>query len=430
MSDTLYKKENDFRVKELNLILDSGDVISLLDMVAEVSIYQDLFGAPMYCDILISDALDLYSQLPFKNTETLEISFLSPGSNTVSKQMVLYSRENINLNPTGSTSQYFIRFVSPEVVQNTMIKFSKSYNGTLSNMVGALWSENFKESAPITVEPTEGDYSLVLPFSSPMAHIANLTKRAQRKENSNECNYLFFENFRGFSFISLGGLFNQDMNPDAAFSYKNPNSEEREDNHSTPDLLRRRLTIKDLVLTGKENLIDEITNGVYNGFVAAHDVKNKSFVGLKYGYEDGFQASSHLNSHPITTESMYKNTGFLSQYNTGFFGVFPPEIRIKRQSQINSFLNRRIRFNVSGNSSVNVGDKIHVEFPHQTMSKSIDSGTNKYRSGFYLITSIKHTINKLDGYTMTIEACSDSYAEPLPENSKFEVEEGQGAIPR
>jgi len=430
MSDSLYRKENDYRLKELNLILDSGDKLSLLDMFAEINIYQDIFGAPTYCDILISDALDLYSQLPFKNTERLEISFLSPGSNAVTKTLVMYSKENINLNPTGSTSQYSLRFVSKEIIQNISTKISKSYTGTLSDIVGAIWSSNFAQSDPITVEPTDGEYTLILPLNSPMSHINELTKKASRKENSNECNYMFFENFRGFNFVSLGGLFNQKINPDAIFSYKNPSVQEKEDQQSGSNILKARLTITDLVLVGKENLIDEITNGIYNGFVAAHDVKNKSFVGLRYGYKDGFQASTHLNPHPIATESTYKNTGFLSQYNTGFYGIFPPELKIKRQSQINSFLNRRIRFNVSGNSSINVGDKTYIEFPTQSNSKSFDSGTNKYRSGYYLISSIKHTINKLNGYTMTIEACTDSYAEALPEETQFEVEKGQGALPR
>lgn len=430
MSDSLYRKENDYRLKELNLILDSGDVLSLLDMFAEINIYQDLFGAPLYCDILISDALDLYSQLPFKNTETLEISFLSPGSNTITKTMALYSKENVNLNPTGATSQYSLRFVSPEIIQNISTKVSKSYTGTLSDMVGALWSNTFTSSAPITVEPTEGEYTLILPLSSPMAHIHELAKKAQRKENSNECNYMFFENFRGFSFVSIGGLINQKVNPDASFSYKNLDVQEKQDPQLGSNILRKRLTISDLALVGKENLIDEISNGVYNGFIAAHDIKNKSFVGLKYDYKDGFKASTHLNPHPIATQSIFTKTGFLSHYNTGFYGIFSPELKIKRQSQINSFLNRRVRFNVSGNSSINVGDKTYIEFPNQSNSKNFDSGTNKYRSGFYLITSIKHTINKLNGYTMTIEACSDSYSEPLPEKTHFEVEKGQGALPR
>ncbi len=90
-----------------------------------------------------------------------------------------------------------------------------------------------------------------------------------------------------------------------------------------------------------------------------------------------------------------------------------------------SFLNKRIKFRVKGNSSVNVGDKIHVDFTQQSLSKTDDDGMNKYRSMDYIVSSVKHTINKLYGYTMTIEACSDSYAEPLPESSRFEAESQQ-----
>ena len=97
MSDTLYKKENDFRLKSLDLILDSGDVVSLLDIFANINMYQDLFGSPMTCNITVSDAIDLYSKLPIKNNELLKLVFLSPGDSEVTLNMVLYSREKINL---------------------------------------------------------------------------------------------------------------------------------------------------------------------------------------------------------------------------------------------------------------------------------------------------------------------------------------------
>jgi len=419
MSDTSLRKVNDFRIKSLDLILDSGDVVSLLDMVANINIHQDLFGSPMTCNILVSDAIDLYSKLPIKNNERLKLVFLSPGDSEVILNMVLYSRENINLSESGSTSQYTLKFVSPEIIFNGSTKFSKSYTGKISDIVGAIWSELFVDSKPMSVEPTEGETTIVLPINTPMTHINDLSKKAKRQDNPDEVNYFFFQDFNNFNFASLGAMYQ--LPPKAEFFYG------RSELLETQNISTARSLITDMILVGKENLLTEITKGVYGGFVAAHDVMNKSFGGLRYDYKEAFDKINHCNKHPIMTDKVLeKNIGSLSTFGTGFVGgPFSPDLKTKRMSQIGSFLNKRVKFKVAGNSSINVGDKIHVDFTHQSNINSDDDGMNKYRSMDYIVSSIKHTINKVNGYTMTIEACSDSYAEPLPESSRFEAENQQ-----
>ena len=46
MSDpkTEYTQFNDSFIEKLDLILDSGDIVSLLDLYAEINFYQDVFG--------------------------------------------------------------------------------------------------------------------------------------------------------------------------------------------------------------------------------------------------------------------------------------------------------------------------------------------------------------------------------------------------
>ena len=421
MSDNAYLKVKDYRLKNLDLLLDSGDVVSLLDMYAEVNIYQDLFGSPLSCHITISDAVDLYGKLPIKNTEKLKMVFSSPGDQEITLNLSLYSREKINLSTTGKTSQYVLKFVSPEVVFNATTKFSKAYTGKISDMVGAIWSELFVGSKPIMIEPTEGESTLVLPVNNPLSHIRDLSKKAKREANPDEVNYFFFQDFKNFNFASLGAMFELPVKTN--FIYGDPSTMGPLNNLSSKSV------VKDVYLTGKENILHEIKKGIYNGFVSAYDATTKSFGGLRYEYKEAFDKIHHCNQHPLTTDPVLETLGPLAHYSTGFFGGgFSPDLTMKRKSQLGSFLNKRIKFVVAGNSSINVGDKIHIDFTQQTMTKTDDDGMNKYRSMDYIVSSVKHTINKAFGYTMTIEACSDSYAEPLPESSKFEVENQQGRL--
>ena len=423
MSDNSYKKVKDYRLKSLDLILDSKEVVSLLDMYAEINIHQDLFGTPMSCSITISDALDLYSKLPIKNNDKLRLTFLSPGDTEITLNLSLYSRENISIPNDKRTSQYVLKFVSPEILFNATTKFSKAYTGKISDIVGAIWSELFTNSKPMKVEPTEDELTIILPINSPMTHISDLSKKAKREGSPDEVNYFFFQDFNNYNFASLGAMYQL---PTKASFFFGP-----QDLLDTRSLSGLRSLIESVDIVGKENLLDEIVMGTYGGFISGHDIKTKSFGGLRYEYRDAFDKIHHCNQSPLATKEILERTGFLSNYGIGFSGgPFSPDLKIKRLSQIGSFLNKRIRFKVAGNSSINVGDKIHVDFTHQSNTISDDDGLNKYRSMDYIISSVKHTINKADGYTMTIEACSDSYAEPLPEISRFEVEEKQGASPR
>ena len=89
---------------------------------------------------------------------------------------------------------------------------------------------------------------------------------------------------------------------------------------------------------------------------------------------------------------------------------------------MNSILNKRIRFRTAGNSSINAGDLLKISIDKQCgFGDNNDGPTDQYRSGNYIVSSVKHTINKVNGYTITVEACTDSYANPLPDESHFET---------
>lgn len=421
-----YSKVNDFDLRRLDLTLDSGDVVSLLDMFTEINMYQDLFGAPLLFEIMISDGLDLYSTLPIKNNEILDIEFLTPGSETVAKQMLLYSREELFLGENGNSTYYKLKFVSPETIQNLSTKASRSYTGTVSDIVGAIWSDHFKDFPNIQTTPSKNEYTLVLPYDTPFAHFEFLSRKALWAENENHCDFLFFEDFRGFNFTCLGAMMGQPSRGYFRWDLEDASPLSR-DSKGGLDLIGSRARMQDVVFLGNENLIDEIGSGMYNGFINQHDIMNKTHKGVKYQYTEAFPNTQHLNEHPLNTKKELEKIGLLASYRTGFAGVFPPDTMIKRRSQIESFMNKRLRFVTAGNSGMNAGDKIKLDFTQQSTLQLDTDGLDKYRSGYYIVSSVKHTINKKDGYKMTVEACTDSYGKPLPTESSFESKQVRGA---
>lgn len=416
-----YSKGNDYRIEKLDLILDSGDRISLLDLFVNIRLHQDIFVNPsMYCVIRIGDSLDLYSSLPIKNNETLEIEFYSPDNDRVNLTLKLFSREDVMLGDSGRTTYYDLKFISPESIVNTQIKDSRSYTGSLSDIAGSIWSKHFKNFKPLQREQTEDEYTIVLPFNNPFAHLHYLAKKSKRKSNPNDCNFFFFENFRGWNFVSAGNMLTQSA-VRGYFSWEQEDPQESKIDEGV-DLFTSRFRIKEVEFVGKENFLDESVHGVYSGYMSETDVKNKKTGGIKYNYEDAFSGSSHANDHPLTTSEISSSASILSNYGHNYSGIFSGDIRLKRKSQINALLSKRVRFLVSGSSSTNVGDKIKLEFMKQRGRVSSGDIIDNYRSGFYIVTSVKHNIEKGKGYTMTVEACTDSYSQSVPTVSNFKAD--------
>lgn len=423
MSD--YQKPNDFTLDRIDLVLDSGDTVSLFDMFVSIDFFQDIFGGAMFCEIFISDALDLYSSLPIKNNEILEIEFSSPGNEKIQKTMLLYSREEVILKESGNVTYYKLRFVSTATLRNINIRSSRSYTGTVSDIAGSIWSDHFSDLSPIAREQSNGEYTLVLPYNTPFAHIDFLTKKATRQTNNNHCDFLFYEDFKGFKFVSIGNMIEQPSRGYFVWELPEASPLSKRDNGGV-DIYGSRARIQEVVFLGKENLIDETVSGMYTGFVNQHDLVNKTIKGTKYRYQDAFPETTHLNPNPLTIPSISSNIGLLSSYHSKFAGVFPPDTIIKRKSQINSLLNKRLRFVTAGSSSINAGDKIKLDFTKQSPIQLDVDRLDKYRTGYYIVSSVKHTISKANGYTMTVEACTDSYGTPLPTESRFDSKQVQG----
>ena len=107
------------------------------------------------------------------------------------------------------------------------------------------------------------------------------------------------------------------------------------------------IVLEDAFLMGKEkNILTEIASGMYNGFVSGHDVKKRQKVSgvFDMNTKKRLIKISHCNQHPLAIESVLDSLGPLGNYKTGFLGgPFSPELILKRQSQMGSFLNKRIK---------------------------------------------------------------------------------------
>ena len=233
---------------------------------------------------------------------------------------------------------------------------------------------------------------------------------------------MFFEDFKGFNCVSLPLLYSQ--KPRGYFSWELEESQNQDQRAIGIDTEKSRRRMTDVSIVGRENLLDEMSIGMYNSYATNHDLMSKKINGLKHEYMKTFDKVEHVNngeSNPLSLESIVKNIDVTAHYQNHFSGGYSVDVKMLRRSQVESFINKQIKFVAPGNSTLNVGDKIKLEFTKQNMTDIGSSPLDKYRTGYYLISSIKHSIIKGKGYTVTIEASADCLPNPYPDVSTFEA---------
>ena len=97
---------------------------------------------------------------------------------------------------------------------------------------------------------------------------------------------------------------------------------------------------------------------------------------------------------------------------------------LQRISQINQLNYFKLKLVIPGDTYITIGDVIEFEMPlHSTKVKG-EKNINPFYSGRYLITAIRHKLNK-ESYEMVVEATKDclSTSYPVAQNDSIEVKE-------
>jgi len=92
---------------------------------------------------------------------------------------------------------------------------------------------------------------------------------------------------------------------------------------------------------------------------------------------------------------------------------------LDRKSLLGQIQTQKHKIIVSGNTGVHAGDVVSISIPTAEVHTNESSGDDKNLSGKFLVTSIRHIINRIEGHRMQLELSRDSLQEPVPDETKF-----------
>lgn len=415
--------------------------------VLEINIFESIFQPCMTADVLLLDAENMVANLPIAEGDVMEIHLACNPEDKIQQNVdgedIKCTMEIIKITTrVKTTSQdvqtYNIRLASPGWSDNVRTRISRGYKSKkYSDVVQELFGEKFNhplinglkgrlqpnDKKQIVCEPTNGQFSFVIPRWKPIQTFNWLAGRSQSKSNPSAVNYVFYEDKEQFNYCSIESLLAkgasekyyvklQNVDKYDSKNYQNVFSYEY---HDTGDVLLYAMNgtlgsrmISHNIVSKQVN--DHATQGFYS---LDYNVTDERF-----DYVDEFYGLSHCDKRAMplidemvseTLSSVPGNTRlFVQPKHFQGFGDMDDDkseewLRQRTmQKPLLKFL--RLTLHTIGNFRRKAGEVITLELPSPEESK----GDKDARlNGNYLVTSVRRMF-KPSKHEIVLEVMKDN----------------------
>ena len=195
------------RLDELILVPATGEELSLINVIKDVELVEDINQSVMYGMLTIIENNNYVEALPIVGEELLRIQFSSlndPEGPTIKLQFRINKVENLS-KPKDKTFQYSLGFISEEYYDMIQLSVDRAMTDNPDKMVATLIRKDIGSDKKLYTEDTKRKQHIVFPSMSVGQSIKYCGFRAESLED-NDSNYKFFETARGFNFCSVGKL--------------------------------------------------------------------------------------------------------------------------------------------------------------------------------------------------------------------------------
>jgi len=367
------------------------DGLDMSDMAIDVRYFEDIFSNFVTAAITVVDTRGILFTKPLFGEETVVLS-MSNMTGTIRKTLKIFKISDVS-SIKQNTYQYTLHVCSPELIANAATRVSKAYQSKkASEIVRLLMTEPYpyglNYSGPLNIEASFYDEYVIVPYWSPFEAINWLAGRAVTEANHNAANFLFFENASGYNFASLETLLAKPPKVEITTIKEGLNSRTVRQNNA-----------REFSIVKHNNVITNITNGLYAGRLVTHDVATKEIKVYEYDYRNDFNAVKSLESSPYIRSSSQLPTMTTATHrkfelsnkvfdNMPEDGFKPDKFLLQRMSQLTAINAFRIAVQIGGNLALRVGDVANLDL--QTPTGTEGTEKNRIYSGKYLISSLKH----------------------------------------
>jgi hypothetical protein len=460
LDTTVLKKAGDYVLSEISLIsYVSGDrssepsKVSIQSQVVDLNIYESIFNKTLSGNIVVVDTENVIGNLPLTGNERIEFKLYTPSSSrgfdfTIKSGHPMYVYKISNRTEISPRSQlYTLHFCSKEMITNEQKSVSYASLDTYANMVADMVRDPdlLSTTKNVYYEPSIGLRKHVFNNVKPFDAIDQLALVTQSLKFDN-AGYYFYETSSGFNYRSLENMMAVEQNtarPVVGRFLPKPYNIRQGGNK---DILSEMQIVSDFRVVSQFDTLKNLRNGVYGSKLITHDQLNKTYEETAFDYHIEYEKNFHteygkdgtktdnqgilplyvmdgkaLSDHPDGTIYLWPNTTntHYTPQNNPVEAAAYKDILQKRLSQRLAFTTLTINLTVPGYTGIQAGDLINFEMPsYEPANKSDPLDRDPYLSGRYLITSIRHKLDrKKSTHWMILECMKDSVHKASPEEN-------------
>lgn len=414
----------DVNVEKIRIFSAKGN-FDVSKLLVEMSFFEDMYSFVVSGYILLRDGRGIVEKLQLSGKEDIEIAFgkTKAGKENVSKKYKIYSIPDRK--PVGNqTSEYIkIYFCSKELFDSEQKKVTKSYKGKAIHQIitDILLNELKVDPKRIDLqnfEKTTGVYDFVIPTLKPFEAISWLSTYAKPiKTGGVGADMLFFESKDGYQFRSISSIYKDQ--PYNTYTYDIKNTEGQTFDRKTTSVL-------DYQFVKGFDALNEINSGTFVNRVLSFDPLNRMFNFKDFNYSKDKVDSLNRNSPTDVTEytdargslklvvsnSNQKFNPTLSDFKSVLSpDVFVPENLRYRTSQLSAANYTVLKIRVPGDTGLTAGSTIVFNILSLDYTEG-KRGLDKFYSGKYLVTAVRHIVQSQGVFQTILEITKDSSQTP------------------
>lgn len=437
------QKAGDVRIDELKLLTSKNIIVDLRDFLIELNIYEDIFSNYLRGNLILSDSRNLIENAPIIGEEYLHVKVSTPGSNSsIQKTFRVFKLTDRDIVRDNNTQTYTLHFCSIELISDVLVPMFKPHEGIISDVVSDIFTNYISASRELTASETNGEFK-ESDYDTPL-YILNETSNKVKfiptgwspfkcinwlasksiPKNGVAKNYLFFETNKAFVFGSLEHIFKDAYENNSIIGRYSISASNIRDGAPTPDINREFFIAKDVSMIETVDHIKNYSNGYLSNRLITLDVFNKKYELYDYDYVQEYSQQYHSSGEGAKAEPLFTPDGIRnSAASIGFYPVNPKlfnnfkenvsekmfEIYGNRKSSLLDLTNLKLHMTVPGRTDIEIGRVLYFNYPavEPADGSTPKNNSDKQYSGYYLISAIRHKINKIE-HSMTMEAIKDS----------------------
>jgi hypothetical protein len=443
--DQGFRKPGDVEIESAVIVTSSGELLDISQITMELNVYQSIFDHYMYCDALIEDSMGILDSLGggFTGGELLFLSFKNrEETNEFEFRKNVFRIYDVTDRNRVQESREIYNFacISAEAYQAAPVKVKKALGGTsgspVSDMVKSIFNEYIFNGDMKSIhsgissalktslnkknefDPTDGNQKFVIPHLDVNDTIDFLCDEADSEDHIPY--YLFFENSEGFKFKNLSTLVKQEPIGEWFYLFNNISKEGLAG--TTQDDPYKIMAYR---VVETSDMLSKLYKGMLKSRTLNLDMMKKKVTEKKYTYDKFYGKFEKLGEGKLAgtlteetdpvinlitsrtghdTDKLFSEEKHLPKKINETLGV--------KEAYSKSIFNTIVEVTLHGNSEFKAGDTINLKFPISTDTDKdkLGDGTDKYLTGKYLITKVRHKITGAttgDTFVSVLECCKD-----------------------